>query len=148
MVKLELIEVIRLNYEKSCGAVVFTRINNNIMYLLIQNLEGIYGFPKGHVEDGESEIQTAIREVFEEVGIRVELINGFRTEDEHLIPQKENTIKKIVYFLGEYNNQEINYQKEELSNAELVDYETALALFQFESSKRILKEANDFLTNS
>ena len=37
----------RLNYEKSCGAVVFTRINNNIMYLLIQNLEGIYGFPKG-----------------------------------------------------------------------------------------------------
>lgn len=137
-----------MNYEKSCGAVVFTRINNNIMYLLIKNREGIYGFPKGHVEDGESEIQTAIREVFEEVGIRVELINGFRTEDEYLIPQKENTIKKIVYFLGEYNNQEFNYQKEELSNAELIDYETALALFLFESSKRILKEANDFLTNS
>lgn len=137
-----------MNYEKSCGAVVFTRINNNIMYLIIKNREGIYGFPKGHVEDGESEIQTAIREVFEEVGIRVELINGFRTEDEYLIPQKENTIKKIVYFLGEYNNQEFNYQKEELSNAELVDYKTALALFLFESSKRILKEANDFLTNS
>ena len=56
--------MIRLNYEKSCGAVVFTRIDNNIKYLLIQNLEGIYGFPKGHVEDGESETQTAIREVF------------------------------------------------------------------------------------
>ena len=95
-----------MNYEKSCGAVVFTRINNNIKYLLIQNLEGIYGFPKGHDEDGESETQTAIREVFEEVGIKVELINGFRTEDEHLIPQKENTMKKIVYYLGEYNNQE------------------------------------------
>ena len=65
-----------------------------------------------------------------------------------MIPQKENTIKKIVYFLGEYNNQEFNYQKEELSNAELVDYKTALTLFQFESSKRILKEANDFLVNS
>lgn len=137
-----------MDYEKSCGAVVFTRINNNnIKYLLIQNLEGIYGFPKGHVEDGESEMQTAIREVFEEVEIKVELINGFRTEDEHLIPQK-NTIKKIVYFLGEYNNQEFNYQKEELSNEELVDYKTALTLFQFESSKRILKEANDFLVNS
>ena len=137
-----------MNYEKSCGAVVFTRIDNNIKYLLIQNLEGVYGFPKGHVEDGESETQTAIREVFEEVGIKVELINGFRTEDEHLISQKENTMKKIVYYLGEYNNQEFNYQKEELSNAELVDYETASALFQFESSKRILKEANDFLINS
>ena len=145
--KLEFIEVMRLNYEKSCGAVVFTKINNNIKYLLIQNLEGIYGFPKGHVEDGESEMQTAIREVFEEVGIKVDLLNGFRTEDEHLIPNKEKTIKKIVYFLGEYNNQKFNYLKEELSNAELVDYETALTLFQFDSSKRILKEANDFLTN-
>lgn len=136
-----------MKYEKSCGAVVFTRINNNIKYLLIQNLEGIYGFPKGHVEEGESETQTAIREVYEEVGIKIELINGFRTEDEHLIPQKENTVKKIVYFLGEYTNQEFNYQKEELSHAELVDYETALTLFQFESSKRILVEANDFLIN-
>ena len=138
---------VRMNYEKSCGAVVFTKIDNCIKYLLIQNLTGIYGFPKGHVEDGESEIQTALREVFEEVGIKVELINGFRTEDEHLIPHKENTMKKIVYFLGEYSNQDFSYQKEELSNAELVDYETALTLFQFESSKRILKEANDFLTN-
>ena len=110
-------------------------------------MEGIYGFPKGHVEDGESEMQTAIREVFEEVGIKVDLLNGFRTEDEHLIPNKEKTIKKIVYFLGEYNNQKFNYLKEELSNAELVDYETALTLFQFDSSKRILKEANDFLVN-
>lgn len=137
-----------MNYEKSCGAVVFTKIDNSIKYLLIQNLTGIYGFPKGHVEEGESETETAIREVLEEVGIKIKLIKGFRTEDEHLIPQKENTVKQIVYFLGEYYDQEFNYQKEELSNAELVDYETAIALFQFESSKRILKEANDFLTTT
>lgn len=134
-----------MNYEKSCGAVVFTKIDNCIKYLVIQNLSGIYGFPKGHVEEGESETETALREVFEEVGVKVKLIKGFRTEDEHLNTQKENTMKKIVYFLGEYDNQEINYQKEEVSNAELIDYETAMNLFQFESSKRILKEANDFL---
>lgn len=134
-----------MNYEKSCGAVVFTRINNNIKYLLIQNLTGIYGFPKGHIEQGETEIETALREIYEEVGIKVTLIEGFKTEDEHLIPQKENTMKQIVYFLAEYENQEFKYQKEELSNAVLVDFETAISLFQFESSKRILKEANDFL---
>lgn len=134
-----------MNYEKSCGAVVFTKIDNCIKYLVIQNLSGIYGFPKGHVEEGESETETALREVFEEVGVKVKLIKGFRTEDEHLNTQKEMTMKKIVYFLGEYDNQEINYQKEEVSNAELIDYETAMNRFQFESSKRILKEANDFL---
>ncbi len=132
-------------YEKSCGAVVFTRINNEIKYLLIRNLTGIYGFPKGHVEQGETEEETALREVFEEVGLAVKLLSSFRSEDEHPIPQKENTIKQIVYFLGEYCNQEFTYQKEELSDAVLLDYETAMALFQFESSKRILTEANNFL---
>ena len=129
-----------MTYEKSCGAVVFTRSNSKIQYLLISNLSGIYGFPKGHVEAGETEEQTALREVFEEV-------SGFRSEDEHPIPQKVNTIKQIVYFLGEYSNQEFTYQKEELSNALLVDYETAMSLFQFDSSKRILTEANNFLLN-
>ena len=87
-------------YEKSCGAVVFTKIDNNIKNLIIKNLSGIYGFPKGHIEHDETETETALREGFEEVGIKIKLINGFRTEDEHLIPQKENTMKKIVYFLG------------------------------------------------
>lgn len=131
--------------EKSCGAVVFTRSKDKIQYLLISNLEGIYGFPKGHVETGETEEQTALREVFEEVGLTVKLVAGFRSEDEHSIPQKESAIKQIVYFLGEYSNQEFIYQKEELTNALLVDYETAMSLFQFESSKRILTEANNFL---
>lgn len=132
-------------YEKSCGAVVFTRMNNEIKYLLIRNLTGIYGFPKGHVEQGETEEQTALREVFEEVGLAIKLISGFRSEDEHPIPQKENTMKQIVYFLGEYSNQEFTYQKEELTDALLTDYETAMTLFQFDSSKRILTEANNFL---
>lgn len=134
-----------MNVEKSCGAVVYTIVNNKIMYLLIQNLSGIYGFPKGHMENNETEIETALREVYEEVGIKVELIDGFKTLDEHLIPQRKNTLKKIVYFLGKYENQEIKTQKEEILNALLVDFETALSLFQFESSKRILKEANDYL---
>ena len=132
-------------YEKSCGAVIFTRMNNEIKYLLIRNLAGIYGFPKGHAEQGETEEQTALREVFEEVGLAVKLVSGFRCEDEHPILQKENTMKQIVYFLGEYSNQEFTYQKEELTDALLTDYETAMTLFQFDSSKRILTEANNFL---
>ena len=132
-------------YEKSCGAVIFTRMNNEIKYLLIRNLGGIYGFPKGHVEQGETEEQTALREVFEEVGLAVKLVSGFRCEDEHPIPQKENTMKQIIYFLGEYSNQEFTYQIEELTDALLTDYETAMTLFQFDSSKRILTEANNFL---
>ena len=134
-----------MKYEKSCGAVVFTRINNEIKYLIIRSLTGIYGFPKGHSEKNESEEETALREVLEETGIKINLVPNFRSEDEYPLPKKENTAKRVVYFLGEYQNQEITYQKEELTGAALEDYESAMALLQFEGVKRILTEANSFL---
>ena len=134
-----------MQHEKSCGAVVFTRTEKGVKYLLIANLKGIYGFPKGHVEAGETEEQTALREIREETGLRVTLVPGFRAVDEHLIPEKQDTMKQIVYFLAEYEGQEVAYQKEELSGAYLVSYEEAMGMFQFESSRRILTEANHFL---
>ena len=136
-----------MTYEKSCGAVVFTRINNEIKYLLIRSLTGVYGFPKGHVEDGETEEETALREVREEVGLEVKLIPGFRSEDEYLLPRKRDTLKRVVYFLGEYSNRDFTYQREELTDAALYDYEQAMTLLQFEGGKRILTEANELLSS-
>ena len=134
-----------MNYEKSCGAVVFTVVGKEIKYLIIKSKTGVYGFPKGHVEGDETEVQTALREVFEEVGLRVRLIDGFRSEEEYSLPQKKHTVKRVVYFLGEYGGESFTYQKEELAGAESVNYETAMRLLQFDNSKRILTEANDFL---
>lgn len=134
-----------MQVEKSCGAVVFTRVNGEIRYVLAQNLEGYYGFPKGHMESGETETETALREIREEVGLHPRLIEGFRTEDEHPLPRKPGVMKQVVYFLAEYADQEISYRKEELLSAPLVSYEEAMALFVFESSKRILTEAYEFL---
>lgn len=134
-----------MRYEKSCGAVVFTRINGEIRYVLAQNLEGYYGFPKGHMEAGETETETALREIREEVGLRPRLIEGFRTETEHPLPKKPGVMKQIVYFLAEYEDQEIIFQKEELLSAPLVSYEQAMELFVFESNRRILTEAHAYL---
>ncbi len=135
-----------MKYEKSCGAVVFTRIDDKIKYLLVSNLQGVFGFPKGHIEGNETEEETALREVYEETNLKVKLIGDFKTTDEHLIPSKKDTVKQIVYFLGEFDNSEkIIFQKSELSGVRLVAYEEAIELFQFESSKRILTEANKYL---
>ena len=132
-------------YEKSCGAVVYTKINGTVKYVLVQSLEGFWGFPKGHMEAGETEEETACREIYEEVRLKVDILKGFRTVDEHEIPNKPNVIKQIVYFCAEYQNQDVISQDTELKKAALVTYDEAMRLFQFESSKRILKEANDFL---
>ena len=135
-----------MKFEKSCGAVVFTKIDNKIKYLIIKSLEGIYGFPKGHMELDEVEEETALREILEETGIKVKLINGFRYKVEYEIKDK-NIYKEVIYFLGEYSNQEIIYQKEELSDAKLMDFSTAFSVLQYDDSKAVLKAANDYLKN-
>lgn len=54
---------------KSCGFVVYTDVFGERRYLVIESVNGDVGFPKGHAEAGESELETAIRELREEVGI-------------------------------------------------------------------------------
>lgn len=135
-----------MKFEKSCGAVVVTKIDNKIKYLIIKSIEGIYGFPKGHMELNEVEEETALREILEETGIKVKLINGFRYKVNYEIKDK-NIYKEVIYFLGEYSNQEIIYQKEELSDAELMDFSTAFSVLQYDDSKAVLKAANDYLKN-
>ena len=134
-----------MTYEKSCGAVVFTRAGGEIRYVLAQSLAGVYGFPKGHVEAGETEQETALREIWEEVHIKPRLIAGFRTTSVYMLPNKKGVLKRVVFFLAEYEEQEIVAQKEELRSAPLVPYEEAMKMLRHRDTRRILREANDFL---
>ena len=135
--------------EKSCGAVVFTRDNGNIKYVIIESKEGYLGFPKGHVENNETELETARREVFEETGLQVEFLKNFRTEDSHPFQRNgETRMKHIVYFLVEFSGQVPVAQETELNSIHLMNYEAALSSFRFESSKRILTEAHNYLLST
>jgi len=132
--------------EKCCGAVVFTRENDCLKYLIIRNLKGIYGFPKGHMEKGEAERETALREIFEETGIKVEFLDGFRYEDIHPIPEKPGVMKDIVYFAAEYSSQIPVHQTEELTGVQLMTYDEVMPAFQYENSREIMKAAHAFIT--
>ena len=134
-----------MNMEKSCGAVVFTRKSGILQYVLIQQLEGFWGFPKGHMEEGETEEETALREIYEEVHLTVTLRDAFRATDMYALPGKEHVLKQVVFFCAEFYDQELVPQNEELLNATLAPYEEVLQLLSFDSSRRILREANDFL---
>ena len=58
-----------LTLERSCGAIVFRDGEAGESVLMVQHGPGHWSFPKGHVEAGEQDRQTAIREVFEETEI-------------------------------------------------------------------------------
>ena len=134
-----------MEHEKSCGAVVFTKSGGALRYVLIQQKKGVWGFPKGHVEAGETEKETALREIYEETQLRPRILEGFRMTEEYPVLKKENTDKLVVYFCAEYSDQEIVPEPKELLAAALVSYEEAQVLLTSESRKRILQEADAFL---
>jgi len=136
-----------LRYEKSCGAVVYCQENKDIKYLLVCEHGGYWVFPKGHMEAEESERETALREVKEETGLDVALVDGFRVNDEHSLARegRPNTMKQTIYFLAKYENQTFVPQETEISRIVLLDYEAAMATLQFDSFKSILTEAHGFL---
>ena len=131
--------------EHSCGAVLYTRIDDVIHYVIIETYTGSRGFPKGHIEAGETEEETALREIREEVGIRATLIPGFREEDEYPLPNARGTRKHVTYFLAVYSDQTIVPQDLELENAFLMPFEEAYAAIRFENARKILKAADDFI---
>ena len=90
--------------ETCCGAVVINRENGETRYLLIANPSGIWGFPKGHMEAGETERETALREIKEETGLDVQFLGNFRAADEHALLRegRPDVTKQITYFLAEY----------------------------------------------
>ena len=90
--------------EKSCGVVLF----NSDKFLLLQHnnkdgrVEGHWDFPKGHVESGEEEIDTALRELKEETDIDdAEIIPNFKQFIDYKISKGSVPVsKKVVFFLA------------------------------------------------
>jgi len=131
--------------EISAGAITCTIKENALFYLLIKDFHGNYGFPKGHLEKGESETQAAIREIKEEVGIDITLDTSFREELSYIMPN--GILKTSVYFLGCFKDQTPVKQPEEVDEICLLPYEEAMNLLSFDNMKGVLVKADQYLKN-
>ena len=121
--------------EKSCGCII---IDNNHKVLLINQKNGnFWGFPKGHIEPNESEIETAKRETKEEVGIEVEILKDKRYETHYL--KRGEIDKTTIYFLAIPKTNKIIIQESEINDAKWVKIDEAIELLSFEETKEILK---------
>ncbi|NLH62901.1 MAG: NUDIX domain-containing protein [Erysipelotrichaceae bacterium] len=129
--------------EKSCGAVIARRKHERIEVLVIQQIQGHWCFPKGHVEGKETEQETALREVHEETGLRIALEDGFRTETNY--SPKPGVLKEVVYFLGHPEAGREKIQKDELLDEKWVSISEAYAAITYENDQHILRDAVRFM---
>ena len=86
-------------FRKSCGVIPFQQNGGERKYLILLQTNNCWSFPKGHMEAGESEEETALRELREETGLHARLIAGKKAVSEYDIPPC--TRKQVVLFLGE-----------------------------------------------
>jgi len=131
-------------YERSCGAVVFSRTEGELRFLLIKNRRSTnWGFPKGHVENYETAEQTARREIREETGLRIRLLPGFSCQSEYVI---SGVIEKsVTIFLAEAYDRRITAQESEIEDYLWVDYHKAMQMLKFDNDRNTMRRAYGFL---
>ncbi len=132
-------------YEKSCGAVLYTEEEEVRKFMLIKNMSGHIGFPKGHVELYETEKQTAEREVWEETGVHTQIQEGFREFYNYSV--NSFVRKQAVYFVAEFKEKDIKMDIREISEYLLVTLEEGMKILNYPHDRSILSKADKFITS-
>ena len=129
-------------FEKSCGALVIRhdeRRDEDYILMIRHRPGGYRSFPKGHVEAGETERETAVREVLEETSVHITILPDFR----HVVcyAPAPGVEKEVVYFLAATEQTEIKPRHGEIAQVEWVPLSKAERCLTHDNDKRVLKAA-------
>jgi 8-oxo-dGTP pyrophosphatase MutT (NUDIX family) len=143
---------IRATREYTAGGVVFRRVEDGrVEILMIQDRLGRWTIPKGHVEEGESLEQTAVREVAEETGL-THLRLGDKLDKLHFFYRREG---KLIFMtthvflmeaLGD-TDKIVAENSEGIVDAKWFDQDKALSLIEYRDTERLFRLALAKLRN-
>ena len=131
-------------HEKSCGAVIYTESDGERLYLIEQMRKGHYSMCKGHVEKGETEEETALREIREETGLTVSLDNAFREKISY--SPYPGCRKDVFYFVARSDSTDTVAQEEEVRAIRWMPLSEALSVLSYESDCAVLRKADRYLS--
>jgi bis(5'-nucleosidyl)-tetraphosphatase len=137
---------------RSAGIIVFRRAGAECLFLLILSRltkRPLWEFPKGGVDDGETVMQAAMRELYEETGIseaEVVLIPEFqRTEDYRFTSGRSDSRslihKQVTYFLAETAKSEIVLSAKESSEFAWLNLADATKRLRYKERRQLLWDA-------
>lgn len=134
--------------EHSAGGVVFRRAGRQLLIGFIKDTYHKWTFPKGHLENGETAVQAAVRETHEEMGLkRLRVISPlgcisirFKDRYQHIGQVIE---KRIDFFLMETASEErgVPQKSEGIHVIRWVPYRQAVRLAGYKNIQPILKKA-------
>ena len=124
--------------EKACGCII---IEDNKVLLVYESKRKFWGFPKGHVEEGETEIETAKREVLEETGLNVIVDESRRYEIKYMIGENLDIEKTAVFFMAKVKDGKLQKQEEEIEDMGWFTFEEAKETLSYYDLKGVLEKA-------
>jgi len=136
--------------ERAAGFVLFRSSRQDYEYLILRHRgEEYWAFPKGRLEDGEADLEAALREVGEETGIHhLRPVEGFRRISRYRFARGGATVDKtVVYYLGEALDADV------ILSSEHVDYRwashaDASRILTYTESRDVLDAAHERLTGT
>jgi bis(5'-nucleosidyl)-tetraphosphatase len=135
--------------DEAFGIVPILYEDDRYQFLLIQHNAGHWGFPKGHADPGESDLQAACREFLEETGITdCQVIQGPLFSERYTFTRRGQRFEKtVIYFAALVESATVQCQQEEIQDYLWADYEKALSLLSFNGSKQVLNEVHQYLSS-
>ena len=98
------------------------------------------------MEAGETEQEAALREIWEETGIQATILSGAHYSDEYRMAN--GAVKHITYFVASFSAQEPANILSEVREVKLLPFEDACGSLTYESAKRILSQANEWISSN
>jgi tRNA nucleotidyltransferase (CCA-adding enzyme) len=139
--------------DTSFGVVPFHNDDEgNVFFCIVHHSGSHWGFPKGHPEEGERELETALRELKEETGItEVKIVGDLKLSESYSFEENNVTYNKTVtYFVGSTTNMNNNTPenfKQEIPEIKWASYEETMSMLTFDKAKAILAKVFQHLKN-
>ncbi|XP_067840880.1 bis(5'-nucleosyl)-tetraphosphatase [asymmetrical] [Heptranchias perlo] len=143
---------------RACGLIIFRRLNagldskpQEIEYLLLQTAYGHHHWtpPKGHVDPGEDDLQTALRETEEEAGLKTKdfnVLDGYKKEIKYKV---KNIPKTVIYWLAELKNCNTEIKlSDEHQTFRWLNVDEACKLAEYQEMQEALREAHQFISTN
>ena len=135
--------------EVAAGFIVFRRLQQQVQYLLMQTSYGSHHWtpPKGHLEEGETEMDAAVRETEEEAGITKDQLNVHEFKGELRYPVK-GQMKRVVYWVAELINPNtpVKLSDEHIKYEWLTIGDSKKYQSQFEDMCALMDQVDEYIT--
>lgn len=133
--------------DQSFGIVPVYQNGKETHVFILRHLSGYWGFPKGHPNPGETPLETAKRELFEETQLNVDqVLSDKMLQESYSFRIDGKTIHKTVsYFIASVTSTHTVIDSKEAREGKWVDINEAPMHLTFKEAQRICRESCQIL---